>query len=72
MKLAVKEVGITKFGELCENEANNPHYRQINTPRHTITVDFHQFVKDPKKQLSKMAVSKNLKRYSVPELIKQS
>lgn len=58
--------------ELCENEVNNPHYRQINTPRHTITVDFHQFVKDLKKQLSKTEISKNPKRNSVAEPTKQS
>jgi len=48
---------------LCEKEVMNPHYKQINTPRHTITVDFHLFVKELKKQLpkhyqSKMTVAK--------------
>lgn len=44
----------------------------ITTEKDTITVDFHQFVKDLKKQLSKTEVSKNLKRYSVTEPIQQS
>ena len=44
--------------ELCEKEVANPHYKQIDTPRHTITVDFHLFVKELKKQLPKKYVSK--------------
>ena len=48
--------------ELCEKEVKNPHYKQINTPRHTITVDYHQFVKDLKKQLPRDYVSKSPSR----------
>lgn len=48
--------------ELCEKEVKNPHYNQINTPRHTITVDYHQFVKDLKKQLPRDYVSKSPSR----------
>jgi hypothetical protein len=38
---------------LCEREVTNPHMKQINTSRHRITVDFHQFLKDLKKQIKK-------------------
>lgn len=44
---------------LCEKEVTHPHYKQINTPRHTITVDFHLFVKELKKQLPKNYISKS-------------
>lgn len=44
----------------------------ITTEKNTITVDFYQFVKDLKKQLSKTEVSKNPKRNSVTEPIQQS
>lgn len=50
------------INELCEKEVKNPHYKQINTPRHTITVDYHQFVKDLKKQLPRDYVSKSPSR----------
>jgi len=43
---------------LCDNEVNNPHLKQIDTPRHTITVDFAKFVKELKKHLPKDYVSK--------------
>ncbi len=33
------------IAQRVERELNNPHYRQINTPRHTITVDYHAFRK---------------------------
>lgn len=45
--------------ELCEKEVSDPHYRQVNSPRHTITVDYHLFVKALKKALQKAKVSKN-------------
>jgi len=38
-------------------EATHPHYKQINTPRHTITVDFHLFVKELKKTTSESLTS---------------
>lgn len=49
--------------KLCSREVTHPHYKQINTPRHTITVDYHRFVKElkkhlPKKYVSKQAISK--------------
>ncbi len=40
--------------DLCEREVTNPHMKQINTSRHRITVDFHQFLKDLKKQIKKV------------------
>lgn len=43
---------------LCEREVTHPHYKQINSPRHTITVDYHRFLKDLKKQLPKDYVQK--------------
>jgi len=44
--------------KLCEREVTNPHYRQIDTPRHTITVDYHNFRKALLKQLPKNWISK--------------
>jgi hypothetical protein len=46
------------IGKLCEKEVTNPHYRQVDSPRHTITVDYHLFVKALKKELPKSYVSK--------------
>lgn len=34
-----------------EKEMRNPDFRQINTPRHTITVDYHRFMKRLRAQL---------------------
>lgn len=44
--------------ELCELEVKKPHYKQIDTPRHTITVDFHKFRKSLLKHLPKNYISK--------------
>ncbi|EAY25067.1 flavin-containing monooxygenase [Microscilla marina] len=41
------------IAKLCEREVTHPHYRQVDTPRHTITVDYHRFVKSLKKHLPK-------------------
>lgn len=30
----------------AQHEADHPHYQQIDTPRHTITVDYHRFRKE--------------------------
>lgn len=38
---------------LCEREVTHPHMKQISTSRHTITVDFHKFVRDIKRQIKK-------------------
>ncbi|TDQ18647.1 cation diffusion facilitator CzcD-associated flavoprotein CzcO [Algoriphagus boseongensis] len=51
--------------KLCEMEVKKPHYQQIDTPRHTITVDYHLFIKDLKKHLPKNYVSKN------PRIVKE-
>jgi hypothetical protein len=48
------------MAELCKKEITNPHYKQISTPRHTITVDFHLFMKELKKQLPKNYLSKEV------------
>ena len=44
--------------DLCHREISKPHFNQIKTPRHTITVDYHKFMKQLKKQLPKKYVSK--------------
>jgi cation diffusion facilitator CzcD-associated flavoprotein CzcO len=36
---------------LVEKELNNPHYNQLKTPRHTITVDYHVFKRQLLKEL---------------------
>ena len=45
--------------ELCAREVNNPHFRQVDSPRHTITVDYHKFVRELKRDLPKDWVSKD-------------
>lgn len=47
------------ISELCQREVSHPHLNQIKTPRHTITVDFHLFIKQLKKHLPKNYVSKS-------------
>ncbi len=47
------------IAELCQREVTHPHLNQIKTPRHTITVDFHIFIKQLKKHLPKNHVSKS-------------
>ncbi len=46
------------IAELCQREVTHPHLKQIKTPRHTITVDFHLFTKQLKKHLPKNYLSK--------------
>ena len=43
---------------LAEKEQRNPHLKQIDTPRHTITVDAHRFRKELLQYLPKDWVSK--------------
>lgn len=38
---------------LVEKEVNQPHYRQLNTPRHTITVDYYVYERELHRQLAK-------------------
>ena len=46
---------------LCQREVTHPHLRQIDSPRHTITVDFARFVKQLKRHLPKQYISKEPK-----------
>ncbi len=48
--------------ELCEREVTHPHLKQIDSPRHTITVDFAKFVKQLERHLPKDYVSKEPKQ----------
>jgi len=43
---------------LCQKAVDQPHYKQISTPRHTITVDYHLFKKELLAELPKNYVSK--------------
>lgn len=43
---------------LVNREVNHPHYNQLKTPRHTITVDYHIFRKNLIKQLPSDFISK--------------
>ncbi|MEM9325593.1 MAG: NAD(P)-binding domain-containing protein [Bacteroidota bacterium] len=45
--------------QLAEREVAHPHIKQIKSARHTITVDYHQFMKDLRKQLPKDYVRKS-------------
>ncbi len=38
---------------LCEKELRQPHFKQVDSPRHTITVDVHKFQKALKRELKK-------------------
>ena len=38
---------------LAYREVEKPHYRQLDTPRHTITVDYHEFKKELQKALKR-------------------
>lgn len=42
----------------AQHEADHPHYRQIDTPRHTITVDYHRFRKELQRSLPDHYVQK--------------
>jgi len=62
-KLLAREIkGLWKrprnIKELCNREVTHPHIKQIKSPRHTITVDYHKFVKQLKKYLPENYVSK--------------
>ncbi|MFT4736240.1 MAG: hypothetical protein ACI92W_000345 [Paraglaciecola sp.] len=47
------------IADLVQREVNKPHYQQLSTPRHTITVDFHLFKKSLVRQLPKDYLSKD-------------
>ncbi|WP_424962571.1 flavin-containing monooxygenase [Ekhidna sp.] len=46
---------------LTEKEVSNPHYKQLKTPRHTITVDYHVFRRQLLNELPKDWVAKERK-----------
>ena len=46
------------MAKLCEHEVTHPHMKQIDSARHTITVDFHKFVRELKKHLPKNYIQK--------------
>ncbi len=48
--------------QLVEKEVNNPHYKQLKTPRHTITVDYHVFKRQLLKELPSNWINKNPKK----------
>lgn len=41
------------IAQLCEREVSQPHMKQLATSRHTITVDFHKFLRQIKAELRK-------------------
>ena len=53
------------IAELAEREVANPHLQQINTPRHTITVDYHVFRRALLKHLPKNYVSRKPKKQKI-------
>jgi len=62
-KLAARAIaGLWKrpenIAKLCAREVTHPHYKQVASPRHTITVDYHRIMKDLKKLLPRDYVSK--------------
>jgi hypothetical protein len=46
-----------------EFELRHPDFKQINTPRHTITVDFHRFKKRLLQQLPKNYLSNEIRAH---------
>jgi hypothetical protein len=52
-ELAGKWKRPSNIRELAEKEVRQPDFRQINTPRHTITVDYHKFRKRLLKELNR-------------------
>ena len=46
--------------QLCEREVTHPHMKQLKTSRHTITVDFHKFMREIKSELKRSNPSKTL------------
>ena len=41
------------IAQLCDREVTNPHMKQLATSRHTITVDFHKFLRQIKAEIRK-------------------
>ena len=46
--------------QLCAREVSHPHMKQIATSRHTITVDFHKFIRDIKRQIKNIHTIKKV------------
>jgi hypothetical protein len=46
---------------LCQREVTHPHLQQVNSARHTISVDYHRFMRQLKQQLPKDYVRKKAK-----------
>ncbi len=46
--------------QLADKEVSRPHIRQVDSHRHTITVDYHKFVKELKTHLPKSYVRRRL------------
>lgn len=63
-ELAGKWKRPANINALCQKEINHPHYKQLDTPRHTITVDYHKFRKQLLKHLPKNYISKQPKSKS--------
>lgn len=61
-ELAGKWVRPKNIRQLCKREVTHPHYRQIDTPRHTITVDAHAFRKALLKHLPDNYIQKRAKK----------
>ncbi|TVP49449.1 MAG: monooxygenase [Mongoliibacter sp.] len=59
LELAGKWKRPENIKKLCQLEVTNPHYKQIDTPRHTITVDYHKFKKELLKHLPHDYISKS-------------
>ena len=62
-KIAAREIAgkwrrPANIREKCLHEMNNPHFKQVDTPRHTITVDYRIFMKELRNQLPKNYLSK--------------
>lgn len=62
-KIAAREIAgkwkrPSNITELCSKEVTHPHIKQVKSARHTITVDYKQFVKDLKKHLPKNYIRK--------------
>lgn len=60
-ELAGKWTRPQNMAALCKREVTHPHFKQVNSGRHTITVDYHKFVRQLKKQLPKNYVSRELR-----------
>ncbi len=65
-ELAGKWSRPSDLNKRIQEELENPDFNQINTPRHTITVDFHRFKKRLMKQLPKNFISNEARTYSAP------